>query len=163
MHACNVHLVLSFLTTGLVSPQFHCRFNNFFETCNKYGVSDMGISSTWQCLAGFKRANGDPWIQPDQRLLSRAPISKMGNTSESQLPTAKFLPSKPQDERCVSSELLDDGYVNGTKPRYNMEQPSQESNEEDPRPWRLFQASIGQGFWVLLRCGLLRQLEQVVC
>ncbi len=83
LHARNVHLVLS-LTTGLVSPQFHCCFDNFFETC-KYGVSDMGISSTWQRLAGFKRANGDPWIQPDQRLLSHAPISKMGNTSKSQL------------------------------------------------------------------------------
>jgi hypothetical protein len=74
-HACNVHLVLS-LTAGLVSPQFHCRFDDLFEKC-KYGVSDMGISSTWQCLAGFKHANGDPWIQPDQRLLSRAPVSKM--------------------------------------------------------------------------------------
>jgi hypothetical protein len=113
LHACNVHLVLS-LTTGLVSPQFHCRFDNFFGTC-KYGVSDMGISSTWQHLAGFKRANGDPWIQPDQRLLSRAPISKMGNTSKSQLPTAEFLPSKPQDEQSVSSEFFDDGDVNGTK------------------------------------------------
>jgi hypothetical protein len=45
-HARNVHLVLS-LTTGLVSLQFHCCFDNFFETC-KFGVADGGISSTWQ-------------------------------------------------------------------------------------------------------------------
>jgi hypothetical protein len=121
LHACNVHLVLS-LTTGLVSLQFHCCFDNFFETC-KYGVSDMGISSTWQCLAGFKHANGGLWIQPDQRLLSRAPIGKMGNTSESQLPTAKILPSKPQDEQSVSSEFFDDGDIDGIKPQSNMEQP----------------------------------------
>jgi hypothetical protein len=46
MHAHNVHLVLS-LTTGLVSPQFHVRFDDFFETC-KYGVTDGGLASTWQ-------------------------------------------------------------------------------------------------------------------
>jgi hypothetical protein len=125
LHACNMHLVLS-LTTGLVSPQFHCRFNNFFETCN-YEVLDMDISSTWQRLAGLKRANVDPWIQPDQRLLSHAPISKMDYTYELQLPMAKILPSEPQDEQSVSLELFDDGGVNGIKPRSNVEQPSQES------------------------------------
>jgi hypothetical protein len=30
-HAKNVYLVLN-LTTGLVSPQYHCHFNDFFET-----------------------------------------------------------------------------------------------------------------------------------
>ncbi len=44
-HARNVHLVLS-LTTGLVSPQFHVHFDDFFETC-KYSVTDAGLSSTW--------------------------------------------------------------------------------------------------------------------
>jgi hypothetical protein len=111
LHARNVHLVLS-LTTGLVSLQFHCCFDDFFETC-KYGVSDMGVSSTRQHLAGLKRANGDPWIHPDQRLLSCAPISKMGNTSKSQLPMSKILLSKPQDEQSVSSEFFDDGDVAG--------------------------------------------------
>ncbi len=68
----------------------------------------MGISSTWQCLAGLKHANADPWIQFDQRLLSCTPISKIGNTSESQLPTAKILPFKPQDEQHVSLKFLQD-------------------------------------------------------
>jgi hypothetical protein len=120
-----MHLVLS-LTTGLVSPQFHCCFDGFFET-GKYGVSDMGISPTWQRLVGLKHANGDPWIQPDQRLLSCTPISKMDNTSKSELPTAKILPSKSQDEQIVTSEFFDDEDVNGIKPQSNMEQPSQES------------------------------------
>jgi hypothetical protein len=114
-HARNVHLVLS-LTTGLVSPQFHCCFDNFFETC-KYGVSDMGISSTRQRLAGLKHANGDPFIQPDQRLLSCDPISEMGNTSK----------SKPQDEQSVSLEFFEDGGIDGIEPKSNVEQPSQES------------------------------------
>ncbi len=98
MHAHNVHLVLS-LTTGLVSPQFHCCFDEFYETC-KCGVSDMGISSMWQCLAGLEHANGDPWIQSDQRLLSCAPISKTDNSTKSQLPTSNisFLPSELHEE-----------------------------------------------------------------
>jgi hypothetical protein len=54
-HARNVHLVLS-LTTGLFSPQFHVCFDDFFETC-KYGVTDGGVASTWQCLAGFKHGS----------------------------------------------------------------------------------------------------------
>jgi hypothetical protein len=135
LHARNVHLVLS-LTAGLVSPQFHCCFDAFFETC-KYGVSDMGISTTWQCLAGLKCANGDPWIQPDQRLLSCTPFSKMGNTSTSQLPTAKILPSKPLDEQSVSSEFFDDRDVHGIEPRSNVEQTSQESRinlRQDSQP-----------------------------
>jgi hypothetical protein len=111
----------------------------------------MGISSTWQHLAGLKRANGDPLIQPDQRLLSRAPISKMGNTSKSQLPTAENLPSKPQDEQSVSSEFFDDGDVDGIKPQTNVEQPSQESRmnpkrDSQPQDSATHQeASIGAG------------------
>jgi hypothetical protein len=125
LHACNMHLVLS-LTTCLVSLQFHCCFDNFFETC-KDGVSNMSISSTWQHLARLKHASGDPWIQLDQILLSHAPISKMDNTYKSQLPTAKILPSNPPDKKSVSSELLEYGGVDGIEPQSNLEQPSQES------------------------------------
>jgi hypothetical protein len=55
MHARNVYLVLN-LSTRLVSPQYHCRFDNFFETM-KYGGPDVSISSTWQQLAQLGRAN----------------------------------------------------------------------------------------------------------
>ncbi len=51
MHARNVYLVLN-LSTGLVSSQYHCRFDDFFET-TKYGAADVAVSSTWQQLAGF--------------------------------------------------------------------------------------------------------------
>ncbi len=87
----------------------------------------MGISSTWQHLAGLKFANGDPWIQHDQRLPSGTPISDMGNTSKSLLPTNEILSSKPQDEQSVSLEFFDDGGVDCIKPRSNLEQQSQES------------------------------------
>jgi hypothetical protein len=75
----------------------------------------------------------------------------MSNTSESQLPTAKILPFKPQDEQSVSSELFDDGDIDGIKPRSNMEQPSQESRinprrDSQPQDSTTHQeASIGAG------------------
>ncbi len=50
-HARNVYLVLN-LSTGLVSPQYHCCFDDFFET-TKYCAPDVAVSSTWQQLAGF--------------------------------------------------------------------------------------------------------------
>jgi hypothetical protein len=54
MHARKVYLVLN-LSTGLVSPQYYCCFDDFFETM-KYGGTDVTISSTWQQLAGLNRA-----------------------------------------------------------------------------------------------------------
>ncbi len=58
MHARNIYLVLN-LSTGLVSPQYHCCFGNFFETM-KYGRPDVSVSSTWQQLARSGHANKIP-------------------------------------------------------------------------------------------------------
>ncbi|KAL7474485.1 hypothetical protein ACHAW6_000458, partial [Cyclotella cf. meneghiniana] len=55
-HARNVNLILN-LTTGLVSPQFHCRFDDFFETTRLSG-EDVVTAAPWRILAGFKRADG---------------------------------------------------------------------------------------------------------
>jgi hypothetical protein len=72
-HARNVHLVLN-LTSGLVSLQFHVRFNDFFETC-KYGVTDGGVASTWQRLSGFKRGSrNEPVLHMSDSLLGQTPI-----------------------------------------------------------------------------------------
>jgi hypothetical protein len=54
MHSRNVYLVLN-LSTGLVSPQYHCCFDDFFETM-KCGGTDVTISSTWQQQAGLNCA-----------------------------------------------------------------------------------------------------------
>jgi hypothetical protein len=50
-HARNVYLVLS-LHTGCVSPQYHCRFDNFFETMRHNGP-DISVPTTWQQLSGL--------------------------------------------------------------------------------------------------------------
>ena len=48
-HARNVSLVLN-PDTGCVSPQYHCRFDDFFESV---GAQEVSISKTWQQLAGL--------------------------------------------------------------------------------------------------------------
>ncbi len=44
MHARNVYLVLN-LSTGCVSPQYHCRFDDFFET-TRHGAPDVSDTIT---------------------------------------------------------------------------------------------------------------------
>jgi hypothetical protein len=93
-HARNVHLVLS-LTTGLVSPQFHVRFDDFFETV-KYGTGDAGIASTWQRLTGFKRGQGNkPVLHTSDGLLRQPQIlhgsASHDSTSAPQGSTSDFL------------------------------------------------------------------------
>jgi hypothetical protein len=52
-HARNVYLVLN-LMTGCVSPQYHCRFDDFFErTC--HSGPDVSNTICWQQLAGLSR------------------------------------------------------------------------------------------------------------
>ncbi len=60
-HACNMFLILN-LHTGCVSPQFHCRFDNFFETV-KHGGPNVSIPSVWQQLAGLVTATQRPSIE----------------------------------------------------------------------------------------------------
>ena len=50
-HAYNVYLILN-LYMGCVSPQFHCRFDDFYETV-KHGGPDVSVPSIWQQLAGL--------------------------------------------------------------------------------------------------------------
>ncbi len=104
MHARNVYLVL-LLLTGLVSPQFHCCFDDFFETC-KYGVTTAGTSSTqatWQHLAGFKRATINPTLMTNERLLGTSPLND--RTSQgSQIP--------PGDVSISNSQTHDESVAN---------------------------------------------------
>ena len=100
MHVRNVHLVLS-LSTSLVSPQFHCRFDDFFETC-KYRVPDGGISSTWQCLAGFKCVDGVPVLHMEDGLLGTANHAQV--TPQDTAKSHSFLVTSAQNEEGISNE-----------------------------------------------------------
>ena len=57
-HAHNVYLVLN-LMTRLVSPQYHCRFDDFLETVNLNGP-DVTTSVNWKQLVGFCHTDGTP-------------------------------------------------------------------------------------------------------
>jgi hypothetical protein len=54
IHARNVYLVLN-LITGYVSPQYHCHFDNFFETMH-HGGPDVSGTICWQQLTGLDPA-----------------------------------------------------------------------------------------------------------
>jgi hypothetical protein len=71
-HAKSVHLVLS-LTTGCVSPQFHCTFDTTFETLKDYDVP----KSLWQETAHFVVNNNKLY---EQKELGN---SKKNNNAES--------------------------------------------------------------------------------
>jgi hypothetical protein len=51
MHTRNVYLILN-LVTGCVSPQYHCRFDIFFET-TCHGAPDVSGTICWQKLANL--------------------------------------------------------------------------------------------------------------
>ena len=55
IHARNVYLVLN-LITGCVSPQYHCRFDDFFET-TRHGGPYVSSTICWQQLAGLSCAD----------------------------------------------------------------------------------------------------------
>ena len=60
-HARNVYLILN-LHTGCVSPQFHCRFDDFYEMV-KHGGPDVSVPSVWQQLAGLVTATQRPSME----------------------------------------------------------------------------------------------------
>jgi hypothetical protein len=65
-HAWNVYLVLN-LITGCVSLQYHCRFDDFFET-TRHGGQDVSGTICWQQSAGLSHTNQilSEFVQPTQ-------------------------------------------------------------------------------------------------
>jgi hypothetical protein len=58
IHARSVALVLN-LETGLVSPQFHIRFDDLFET-----ASTLNLNIQWHKRTGFFKPTGTPTTEP---------------------------------------------------------------------------------------------------
>jgi hypothetical protein len=54
-HAQNVCLVLN-PNTGLVSPQFHCRFDDFFESV-RFQSPKLTVPTTWKSLSKLTQGN----------------------------------------------------------------------------------------------------------
>jgi hypothetical protein len=79
IHALNVYLVLN-LITGCVSLQYHCRFDDFFET-TRHGGPDVSGTICWQQLTGLSRADQ---ISPE--FAQPPPSSTVHNETPSETP-----------------------------------------------------------------------------
>ena len=77
-HARTVNLVLN-LFSGLVSPQFHCRYDDFFET-TKHSHQDVVTQANWKQLAGFVKYDGTPTVQ-DRLSRSAQHVAPIGTSS----------------------------------------------------------------------------------
>jgi hypothetical protein len=78
-HARNVSLVLN-LHTGCVSPQYHCHFDDFFETVRHSG-SDISVPSTWQQLSGLTVMTQIPSMEHHDEVPHHYQCMQFGNNS----------------------------------------------------------------------------------
>jgi len=102
-HARNVYLVLN-LTIGCVSPQYHCRFNDFFETTRHGGLDVSGIIS-WQQLAGLNRATS---ILPEVSAPIQHSVMYPESLSEGDIPQKEpsFSPQYSMSLRTTTASLM---------------------------------------------------------
>ena len=104
MHARNVYLALN-LTIGCVSPQYHCRFDNFFETTRHNGPDDTG-TICWQLLAALNHA---------EKILSKvsAPTPHIlmyhKTPSEANIPLEEISVTPPFHEFTTDNHSISDG------------------------------------------------------
>ncbi len=76
-HARNVYLVLN-LHTGCVSPQYHCRFDDFFETV-RHGGPDVSVPLAWQQLSGLTAMMQTPSIEHHNKVPQPSQCMQFGN------------------------------------------------------------------------------------
>ncbi len=104
MHVRNVYLVFNIITR-CVSPQYHCCFDNFFET-TRHGGSDVSSTICWQKLVGLDQAT---------TILSKvsAPIQRSvmypETPSEDALSLEKNSVVPPFQEFAVDDQSISDG------------------------------------------------------
>ena len=76
-HARNVYLVLN-VTSGLVSPQYHVSFDDFFETVRQ--SCDTNVEPMWKSLAGLLNGQGvETGLKPREGNGNRPATSSTGH------------------------------------------------------------------------------------
>jgi hypothetical protein len=78
LHARNIYLVLN-LHTGCVSPQYHCRFENFFETVKHRGP-DNSVPMALQQLSGLTIMTKTPSMEHHDKAPSPSQRMQFGIT-----------------------------------------------------------------------------------
>jgi hypothetical protein len=102
-HARSVSLVLD-LETAHVSPQFHLRYNNLFETVSPGRVNPQVCTSNWQKMCGFRgpqqrRAVAPPELPPLEGVLPTGSVDAGDIPSDDmQFPDPKDEPIDPDHE-----------------------------------------------------------------
>ncbi len=104
MHARNVYLVLN-LSTGCVSPQYHCRFNNFFETTRHNGP-DVNATISWQLLAGLNCAES---ILPEVSAPTQHSVMYPETQSEANVPSEEISVAPPFHKFATDNYNISDG------------------------------------------------------
>jgi hypothetical protein len=104
MHARNVYLVLN-LTTGCVSPQYHCRFDNFFET-TRHGGPDVSATISWQQIAGLDRAS---MILSEMSTPIQRSVMYPETPSEGDVPPEELPFSPPEFDVTLDDYSISDG------------------------------------------------------
>jgi hypothetical protein len=94
-HARLVALVLSLIVTGYVSPQFHMKFDDFFETVQE---KESLPRSRWQVLSRFVTDTGRPTT-------GTPTVQHQGATTRN----ARELPIPPEHTEQVDFEFVDPG------------------------------------------------------
>jgi hypothetical protein len=100
-HARNVSLVLN-LHTGCVSPQFHCRFDDFFETV-KHGKSDISVPLAWQQLSGLVPGTQAPYLEFHNESVN--PLTRASRMQAIPIRTGKAT-SKPASDQVSINTLF---------------------------------------------------------
>jgi hypothetical protein len=134
IHARNVYLVLN-LTTGCVSPQYHCRFDNFFEM-TRHGRPEISCTICWQQLAGLMRAG-----QCLSDLI--APMQPKTVSHENSLVSVPNTLDKFLISQVDFGSMEDDGCVTSEASYINISSVNHQSGSRMPRNLRPLQVPEG--------------------
>jgi hypothetical protein len=151
MHAKNVYLVLN-LSTGCISPQYHCRFDNFFET-TCHNRPDVNGTISWQLLAGLNRAET---ILPEVSAPTQHSVMYPKTQSEANVPLEEISVPPPFQEFATDNYSISDGDSQVTE---NV-RPSCQSREGATSAEPTVTAGTSQRGWV--RTMSQRMAESVV-
>ncbi len=110
MHARNVYLVLN-LSTGCVSPQYHCHFDDFFKTTRHTGPDVSGTIS-WQLLAGLDRTE---MILSEVSAPTQHSVMYPETQSEANVPSEEISVAPPFHEFASDDYSVSDGDSQATE------------------------------------------------
>ena len=153
-HARSVSLVLS-LTTGMVSPQYHCKFDDLFQTVSGKGVQQVPVSK-WQQKAFFV---SDPEVaarvinQPEQTVLTPAL-----EQAEPTFPPPQQPPSAPQNAQPKSTATATRA-PKPIKPRAETPAEAQQKPAQQTRSGRTVKAPMHHGEFVAYQAVILWEDE----